>query len=46
MLNVPLATINIGEWVCSLSIDPTSKKVAVGSAGEIDTPHLHIFDLE
>ncbi|CAD1475641.1 unnamed protein product [Heterotrigona itama] len=45
-LNVPLATLNIIEWVCSLSIDPTNKKFAVGSAGEIDRPHLHIFDLE
>ncbi|OAD59278.1 F-box/WD repeat-containing protein 4 [Eufriesea mexicana] len=46
ILNVPLATINIAGWVCSLSADPTSKTVAVGSAGDSNDTHLHIFDLE
>ncbi|XP_003699653.2 F-box/WD repeat-containing protein 4 [Megachile rotundata] len=46
ILNVPLATINVAEWICSLSADPTSRKVAIGSAGDTERPHLHIFDLE
>lgn len=44
--HIPLATINIAQWVCSLSVDPTNKKVAIGTAGDSDKPHLHIFDLE
>ncbi|XP_003487402.1 F-box/WD repeat-containing protein 4 [Bombus impatiens] len=43
--NVPLATINIAQWVCSLSVDPMNEKVAVGTAGSCDIPHLHIFNL-
>ncbi|CAK9795653.1 F-box/WD repeat-containing protein 4 [Anthophora plagiata] len=46
ILNVPLATINISECVCSLSADPTSTKIAIGSGGDSDRLHLHIFDLE
>ncbi|XP_076650982.1 F-box/WD repeat-containing protein 4 [Halictus rubicundus] len=44
--NVPLATLNIGDRVWSLSADPTGKKVAVGSAGNSVKTSLHIFDLE
>ncbi|KZC12394.1 PREDICTED: F-box/WD repeat-containing protein 4 [Dufourea novaeangliae] len=45
-LNIPVATLNIADRVWSLSADPTGKKVAVGSAGNSDSPPLHIFDLE
>ncbi|XP_076678713.1 F-box/WD repeat-containing protein 4 isoform X2 [Andrena cerasifolii] len=46
ILNLPLATINIADRVWSLSADPTSKRVAIGSAGNSDNPPLRIFDLE
>ncbi|CAL7937710.1 unnamed protein product [Xylocopa violacea] len=46
ILSVPLATINIGQWIRSVSADPTSTKVAIGSTGDSVAPNLHIFDLE
>ncbi|XP_076242065.1 F-box/WD repeat-containing protein 4 [Calliopsis andreniformis] len=46
ILNVPLTTLNIEDRVWSLSADPTSAKIAVGSAGIGNGPPLRIFDLE
>lgn len=42
----PLHTINVGDRVWSLAIDPTGKRVTVGNAGISQAEPLHVWDLD